>query len=317
MIYEDGPSQTCLNFKNNADDFLKKYLEHKKSTLLSNAIVWYEKALNVDGLTDEDNDTRVAILANRSQAHLYANNYRSAYTDATRVLSFNPSHVKAAFRGMTAALALQKPQEVLNIYDTFSKIVSKVPATIEDLVQKARTLQEELRRKQLHTEKLQAEKDAKKAAFSQLLTAFNLCMGPSLVGIADDCTEGPPLWIDSDSGNDLLFAKVLLLYPEFNTTDFLQEVSLSACGEDILAHILEKPLPQDSQNVYTVKDCELYYRMSDQGHWDGEWKEVPRKRPLITVMSKKKNSYIIPKVVTFFVMVRSSEFRRRFASNEA
>ncbi|KAL0209809.1 hypothetical protein P9112_009893 [Eukaryota sp. TZLM1-RC] len=308
LVYEDPPPQVCINFKNNADDYLKKYTETKKKQFLKNALTWYDKAMTVDGLTEEDEPTRVLVLANRCQAHLYAHNYRSALADGLRVLKFSPSHVKAAYRAMTAAFELKQPDIVVSLYNNISKHCTSLPKSLHTLYQKASVLEQQLQKKREYEQQQIQIKEQKLQQYEDLLERHGVLIGPSLVNIADDCVSNTDLPFWEQDGQ--LFGKILLFFPEFNTSDLLKEVCFDASCEDILSHVFEVPL----SNEYTFDNVDLYYRQSnnEQQIWSGDWIKIPRSMELRKLVGRRKYKYICPKVCSFFVFVTGGEFARRF-----
>ncbi|KAL0213054.1 hypothetical protein RCL1_006680 [Eukaryota sp. TZLM3-RCL] len=310
MIYEDPPNVIATNFKNNADDFLKQYNEHKKRVFLKNSIHWYDKALLVEGLTDEHIDVKILILSNRSQAHLYAGNHRSALNDAQRVLGCNPAHVKAAYRGMTAAVHLRKPQIALEIYQHLSKNTTSIPKTITSLKDQALSQIKELETIYANRKALAEAKANEEAEYRSLLQSLDIKLSNLCVSnVAEEYIQDDKcLW---RSENDLC-GKIVLLYPEYNTSDFLRDVSLMVSPNDLLSFILDERPSWDEDEQYKPEKCALYYRKTEENVWDGKWTMIHPEQPIIASITISKLKYTIPKVLTFYVLPTNTKYAREF-----
>lgn len=256
----------------------------------------------------DDAEMNASLYNNRSAAHWHLKNFRSALFDSERALSFNPDHVKARLRAAKSALEVDK-------YDTCiehcQKLLEKQPKDKEiiDLMntaKKKKLVQDRDGRKKERLDKKNEEvKEGIIKAIIDRKIRISKCddeddidlskLEPSLPGAEDSIVH---------IKDGVLYWPILLLYPEYQLTDFIKE-----CPENVpLLNQLEQvfPAPWDEGNKYSCNSVNVYFEGYD-------------KMPHIIDSSKKLADLLVTKYFelkagtpAFFILPRGSVIESRF-----
>ncbi|XP_026728194.1 tetratricopeptide repeat protein 4-like [Trichoplusia ni] len=294
---ENTPVELAGNYKEDGNFNFK----HKNYRL---AIMGY-----TEGIKQRCNDAELnaSLYNNRAASHWHLKNYRSALFDSEKALTFNPNHAKARLRAAKSALEVAK-------YDTCIEHCQKLLETskdneVQELLQtakKKKLLQErDQRKRERGKQRAEEQKDSLIKTIIERGIKISKCededdidlskLEPTLPGAQDSI-----VYVE----NGQLRWPVLILYPEYQITDFLkacpEEVSLTAQLEQVF------PAPWDEDNKYRCASVNIYYEGYD-------------KMPHIINPSKKladllTERYFELKAGTpaFFVVVRGSDIERKF-----
>lgn len=232
---------------------------------------------------------------------------RSALFDSERALTFNPNHSKARLRAAKSALEVAK-------YDTCIEHCEKLleaqkDKEVTELLNKAKKqkIQQERdqRKKERKNEKKTEQKELVIKAIIERGIKISKCddeddidlskLEPSLPGAQDAI-------VHVEDG--ILKWPVLLLYPEYQMTDFIR-----ACPENVaLRSQLDQvfPAPWDEENKYNCSKINVYFEGYD-------------KMPHVIDPSKNLGDLLVTKYFelkagtpAFFVLPRGSNIERRF-----
>ena len=132
-----------------------------------------------------------------------------------------------------------------------------------------------------------------------------------------NATSGARVWFDADF--DELHWPVLLLYPEDAQSDFIQDVAES---EALMPHLIEmfgvqgeNAPPWDDKGRYCAPRLAVYAPFPDPEEADGREVVTTLKPelPLLPQLVKAQTKgYVIPGVPVLHVVVRGSEYERRY-----
>lgn len=252
-------------------------------------------------------EINASLYNNRAACHWHLKNYRSSLFDSEKALTFNPEHTKARIRAAKSALEVAK-------YDTCIEHCQKLLLTskekeiteILNKAKKSKMIQERDQRKnERRTAKENEQKDLVIKAIIDRGIKISKCddeddidlskLEPSLPGAQDSIVH-----ID----NGILKWPILLLYPEYQLTDFIKD-----CPENVsLLLQLQQvfPAPWDENNKYHCNSINVYFEGYD-------------KMPHIVAPSKNLSELLVEKYFelkagtpAFFVLPKGSAIERRF-----
>ncbi|RLN98937.1 hypothetical protein BBJ28_00016544 [Nothophytophthora sp. Chile5] len=283
------------------------------------------------------------IYSNRAAVHLELKNYASCRSDAAKAVAYDPSNVKAFFRGAKASRMLRKPQDTLRYCeeglkrDPENKLLLKLQKEGIQLVEELRVENQkrdfEHKKRRAFTEK-----------YRQLCAARGVRVGRALVDDERVRQYEGKADLDAESGH--MYWPVLFLYDEHGSSDFVQ---LFGEQDTIIEH-LANMFPEDgpfaewdakheyvASNlvVYAAADMVLPFVSPEEWHvaLSGEketdaaevsrlrreeqleaksqfWFEVASFCTLHQLLSHEK--YVVPGVPVLNVFVRGSEALENF-----
>ncbi|CAM0876270.1 unnamed protein product [Alopecurus aequalis] len=328
-------------YKEQGNHFVKMGRKH-----YADAVDCYTKAIAQMGALSAPNPDASVLFANRAHVNLLLGNHRRALDDAEQAIRLSPSNVKAHYRAVKAAIALDLLPEAASFC---RRGLEQDPGN------------EELKKFLSQVEAQQREQDRQRAKVAQAVSAAkdllaaiekrSLRLGKAafqeLTGV-----KKPKL---DEQG--VLHWPVLLLYPEVMSSDFIEdfpETDLFSQHLDVISLKTSPPLPWDENHAYTRETIELYCQ-ADEGTplskseilkyllegtvdskslpeiLDGEdgehdtgkgstvkpsregsakWIRVKEGKTLQDALQHK--DYIIPAIPVFFVVSRKSSFYSEF-----
>lgn len=253
-------------------------------------------------------DINASLYNNRAASHWHLKNYRSALFDSEKALTFNPNHTKARLRAAKAALEVIK-------YDTCIEHCQKLLES-ENKDKEIVELLNTAKKKKLQYERDQRKKERKNAKDSEqkeLVIKAIIERGIKISKCDDeddiDLSKLEPSLPGSQDAivhieDGVLRWPILLLYPEYQMTDFIRD-----CPENVpLLNQLEQlfPAPWDEENKYSCSKINVYFEGYD-------------KMPHVINLSKNLGDLLLTKYFelkagtpAFFVLLRGSIIERRF-----
>ena len=263
LMVEDTPEEAALASKDRGNDEVKK----KTKAGYRAAVGHYTLGLEARG---GDAGVNAALHANRAHAHLQLENFGRALWDCECCLRLQPGHVKALHRGATAALRLAPADSSLRRArraaelalegarqdpgnTQFLRLVADAEALLLKL-QEARAAEDDRRR--------WAER------MDEAIKRRALAVGPPAL-YADIVPGGKDAAsVEQDARTGELHWPVLVLYPEFHESDFIQDVPETDAVAAHLDVLLADGVPWDAQGVYTRASTRLYYMTHCVVEWD-------------------------------------------------
>ncbi|CAG4939442.1 unnamed protein product [Colias eurytheme] len=294
---ENTPLELATNYKEDGNFNFK----HKNYRL---AILGYTEGIKI---RSDDPEINASLYNNRAASHWHLKNYRSALFDSEKALTFNSNHDKARLRAAKSAMEIGMYEKCIEHCEKLlEKSSDKDVLDLLNMAKKKKMLKErDERKKERTSKKNQEQKDAIIKAIIERGIKLSNCededdidlskLEPTLPGAHDAI-------VHIEDG--ILKWPVLLLYPEYQMTDFIK-----GCPENVpLASQLEQlfPAPWDEDNKYKISSVNVYFEGSDK---------MPH------VVDARKNlgdllvsKYFLLKAGTpaFFVLPRGSVVERRF-----
>lgn len=248
-----------------------------------------------------------SLYNNRAASHWHLKNYRSALYDSEKALTFNSDHTKARIRAAKSAFEIANYTKCIELCQ---KVLQQTKENeITKLLDKAKSKKliqdRDLRKRERIDAKNSEQKDSVIQAIIERGIKISKCddeddidlsiLEPSLPGAQDAIVH---------IENGILRWPILLLYPEYQMTDFIR-----ACPENVsLLCQLEQvfPAPWDENNQYSVDKINVYFEGYD-------------KMPHIVNASKNLGDLLVAKYFelkagtpAFFVLPGGSVIERRF-----
>jgi len=307
-------------------------------------------------------------LANLAAIYLARNKHISVVSSCERALQLWPDNAKAAFRAAKSCIALGRAAAALEFAEIGRSAAPPAAASpaaqpraavpgasapaataatagaagaagavgaaapppaaaadpFEALVREASALLARQERMALATRAEQAARDAALQAVRDGCMQRNIRVGPPLYATAMRRTAARP-YLDAD---ECMHWPVLLLYPQFSQTDFVEDVAESASLGDVLAAVMPRGAPRaawDTRGEYVegnvdvffkthpcapLKFAEWWTRAAEAEGAQETWQTsrlvlVPPHAPLLFALIQP--GYVVADIPCFYVVARSSE----------
>ena len=215
LIYDEPPETVAQNFKTNGNEALGR-------GLLADAVIFYTKGLEME--TGVSGKLRAILFSNRAQCYLKLRKYPEAFSDSRKALFLDASSSKAAYRGAVAS-------ERLGLWKDGLLFVSRgldLAATDEE-----RTLFSHY--KDIFTQnKKEAEISQSRISDSdRILTSLLVERNISLVKEVYSYPGNTAAKVQLSEDRKSLLFPILMLYDEFNQSDWMLQVQEDASILDI------------------------------------------------------------------------------------
>lgn len=300
------------------------FAKDKGNAAFKKGRAWWPQALELysKGLRErgDDDATNAALLANRAAIHLSFKNHRHALNDSLASLRLAPANAKAARRAALSAHALGELDEATRACALALELLE--PAAGEPPhadVAELRALSAQIdaaRRARAEVQQLELAKQLVEAELQRAIAARGITLAP----FRDEATRaqlvgehsGARVWWDADE--DELHWPVLLLYPHYQQTDFLQDVCETTRVLDILAQVLPADGPRapwDARGEYAEESVNVYLA---PGNADQKPRQV-RLDVSIAELTREEET-VVPGVPMLLVLARGSAYEREWRRQE-
>ncbi|MES1912042.1 MAG: hypothetical protein MHM6MM_004384 [Cercozoa sp. M6MM] len=224
---------------------------------------------------DEDEDIDIdqtpapqlvsTVYSNRALVHLRMQNYGRCFNDCVNALKLNADNIKAMYFAAKACMALTKPQEALVFLHRACALFpdKREVVALRDSAQAA--VEKDERRKVRQEVDKQADAE-RKATLDRVIREHGV---KEAEGTLFDLSHYQPT-VQYDADADTLHWPVLLVYDEYEQTDFI-----AACSEQhrLVDHLSQMfpphgaLAPWDTKNAYTLPKIEVYFRDERRGKY--------------------------------------------------
>jgi len=253
------------------------------------------------------------LYTNRAAANYRIGNYRSALNDCIEARKFQPNHLKAIVRGAMCHVELKQFREAITWCDEALQM-----SPTDEKMKNLRAKADKLMREQETTKRRELAVERKKTREQQQILAAVEKRGIILPGndgsaTASSCLfslkshhpSGAEVYLNSDG---VLLWPVMLLYPEYGETDFIEAFSeLSLFSEHLEVMFgAEKPA-WDVNDKYKPDHLQVFFESKqERGLY-----EVDVDSTLLSALQHKQ--YVVHDgIPCFLVVVRDSPFARHF-----
>eukprot|EP00933_Yihiella_yeosuensis_P083710 TRINITY_DN97964_c0_g1_i1.p1 TRINITY_DN97964_c0_g1~~TRINITY_DN97964_c0_g1_i1.p1 ORF type:complete len:403 (-),score=101.60 TRINITY_DN97964_c0_g1_i1:110-1270(-) len=316
LLY-DGQSaeESAEHFKNQGNEAMKFTGSH---VALQNALAYYTKGLEMEC---KDEKLNSVLHSNRAAVSLKLGEWVKCVEDCRIAIRKNSDNLKAYFRAARASEALSLAKQGLLFCDGALKISPKEP----DLLRLQKQLLEMKKKQDASAEEMLAkdrkeaeEKAADDAAVVEFLAMRGASLGPLLFDMAmyklsSGGRPPAPIVIEDEDGPGIQWP-LLLLYDEYNQTDFVKTFDERLCFQEQLRVMFPEDghIEWDHQNKYELDKLVAYmeYYPKEESS-DSTLTEVDLTAPVWQILQEKR----IPPCLVFHVMVGGSPAHTVFVKN--
>ncbi|XP_044261369.1 DNA polymerase interacting tetratricopeptide repeat-containing, protein of 47 kDa [Tribolium madens] len=247
---ENEPEELAIAYKDDGNFNFK----HKKYRM---AIISYTEGIRAKCGNSEIEAT---LYNNRSAAHFFLGNYRSALLDAETALKLKPDYDKALVRAANCCYKSGKYDKAVDYCD---KILEKNKANQE--VQKLRQMslnekkikERDERRREMAEKKSQKEEEM---IIGEILKRGINIEGRENLNLAKLEPQFPQLFNSRMTIKDgRLVWPVILFYPEYKIMDYIQEFDEGDTFFEQLSQVFETRPEWDAEGKYRVEKLNVYF----------------------------------------------------------
>ncbi|XP_055707055.1 DNA polymerase interacting tetratricopeptide repeat-containing, protein of 47 kDa [Phlebotomus papatasi] len=253
---ENTPEELAANYKEDGNFHMK----HRKYRI---SIFSYTEGIRAKC---ENNELNAALYNNRSAAHFFLKNYRSALLDAQKALELKPDYKKAHIRAAKCAEALQKYDLCVELCDQIlsgdsgEKDILKLRQTCcarkAEKERQERKLAAEQKRKLDEQQKTINEIKKRKIRFEEIENQTFTDITMDILKPKYAPVEDFPVCLSPDGQ---LCWPVVFCFPEYNVSDFQQQLDESFTLADCIQDILFENEDRDEEGKYNIDNVRVYY----------------------------------------------------------
>ncbi|KFB37809.1 AGAP012044-PA-like protein [Anopheles sinensis] len=284
----------------------KFYMQHRKFRL---AVMSYTEALRYKV---GDASYKATLYNNRSAANYMLHNYRSSLQDAQKAVELKPDYDKARWRAAQCASALDRFELCVELCDT---ILQRDPANGAAIELRKSCLSRKSEKQRNERKEARQERE-KEDQWNRTVTELRKRsvkfeernalederkLKPRLAPLADF-----PVSCDKDG---ILHWPAVFCYPEFQTTDFQQQLSEDTTMIQVLEQLFEEPLDCDRKGVYRPNKVNVYY----ENRILGFAYLIDAKKTIKQILAEK-TFVVYQGTLTFYILVKGSEQEQAFVN---
>eukprot|EP00036_Acanthoecidae_sp_10tr_P010671 CAMPEP_0182917798 /NCGR_PEP_ID=MMETSP0105_2-20130417/1713_1 /TAXON_ID=81532 ORGANISM="Acanthoeca-like sp., Strain 10tr" /NCGR_SAMPLE_ID=MMETSP0105_2 /ASSEMBLY_ACC=CAM_ASM_000205 /LENGTH=418 /DNA_ID=CAMNT_0025054817 /DNA_START=83 /DNA_END=1339 /DNA_ORIENTATION=- len=319
MIHEDStPESRAESHKDHGNSLLA---EAKKMKGVSKKVktAEFKKVLQAydAALAEECKDAKLTsvIHSNKAAVNLLLGNRRTAINDCKAAIELNPENVKAYWRGCTANVQLEHYDAAIEFADGGLRIDptnKTLAAERQKAVKEKGAINKKARQKAAQVRKKEKKDAELLAAFKSRRLKFQkpveIELDVSMKGVR---AAGGEVFIDDQRQ---LHWPMILLYPEHQQTDFIQDCAETHAFEDHLA-IMFNPkdsIPWDAENKYKAGALSVYFET--QPERDYMKTKLVRVQPDVMLGEAIQDARytLVDLTPAFFVLATGSPFEKKF-----
>ncbi|KNE67409.1 hypothetical protein AMAG_11874 [Allomyces macrogynus ATCC 38327] len=301
LIYDGTPEEIADNFKNQGNDMFRDGKHH-----YPHAIQYYTQ-----GIDQKCKDAKLnsVLYANRAAVNLELGNLRKCVNDCLRAIEHNPTNIKAYYRAGRAYHQLEKYDEAVSAF-THGLAADPNNGSIKvalEAAQKAKLARDAKDAEKRAQQEYEAQQEALVAA---VMKKRGIRSGTVLAQLpnAEYASHRPSY----DPTTDTLTVPCLILYPEFNQSDFITHFPVESTFAEQLAPVLdEAAAPWDPQHTYRSATTDVYFLTFNEDPNLRRLVKVGKKNTLQSVL-KLSWSCVVNGVVEFLVLHRNNQFCKEY-----
>ncbi|KAG5343214.1 TTC4 protein, partial [Acromyrmex heyeri] len=251
---ENTPEELANNYKEDGN-FNYKYKKYRL------AILSYTTGIKTKC---KDDDLMAQLYNNRAAAHFMLQNYRSCLNDCKLALKFKPQYPKALSRAATCSFHIKDYDQCIDLCDQFldqsptDKTILKLRS--DSVIAKERLQRD--KRKQERAEKKSDKEDEKLLeTISRKGINLELTNDKQKLELRDLEPQVPQIAqsrVHFDEKDKLVWP-VMILYPETQQTDFIQNFHEDMLLIEQLIELFEEPPEWDVKHRYTIENINVYF----------------------------------------------------------
>ncbi|XP_006612590.1 DNA polymerase interacting tetratricopeptide repeat-containing, protein of 47 kDa isoform X2 [Apis dorsata] len=302
---ENTPEELANNYKEDGN-FNFKYKKYRL------AILSYTEGIRTKC---KDVDLMAQLYNNRAAAHFMLKNYRSSLNDCKLALKLKSNYTKTLNRAATCCLYIK---DYDNCIDFCDQLLDESPTDkiILHLKSQAVAARDRLKRDKRKQDRLEKQLNKKEEELLNIIkrNKINLELieenkNPDLKDLEPQIPQIAQNRVHLDAQNKLIWP-VMILYPETQQTDFIQNFHEDTLLIEQLEQLFNEPPEWDSQKRYILQNINVYFEGKDKC----SLYKVDIDQSLGKIL---QNEQFIVRGGTpaFLIFVKSSEAEKRFLMN--
>lgn len=232
---------------------MDKYKEIKDNNLIINAMAEVQEGIQKLEKAKIKDDLFWRLIRKRADLQFMVKNWSNALEDYMPLLSENPSEqiILNSFDCFIALRNIQKATRMITLLKSVnSKRTEEKQIELQDC---EKAIETDLSKMNL----LKNYKDEEQRFILDQLTKRKIKLLPQYHNIPGHIEA--PIYLD-EAGD--LHLPLLIVYPEYEITDYMQDINEHSTIEDCLRRLLESPLPWDKTNVYTFENICTFFEVN-------------------------------------------------------
>ncbi|XP_050524459.1 DNA polymerase interacting tetratricopeptide repeat-containing, protein of 47 kDa-like [Daktulosphaira vitifoliae] len=225
------------------------------------AIMCYQEGLRLEF---ENNQLRAQMYNNMSASHYFLKNYRSSLKAAQEALLLKPDYEKTIMRAINCCLYLKKYDECMEYCDKYLKQVPDDITVInikKEALKSKKIMEKDLRKLM----KIQKQQDTEKQNLLDELNKRNLVIfggkSSSIKDLSVLDPKVPGLVQKVHLIDNRLVWPVTFLYPEYQTSDIVQEFHEDSLFYNHLLEIFSERPEWDVDGKYNADSVNIYFEV--------------------------------------------------------
>lgn len=256
---ENTPEELANNYKEDGN-FNFKYKKYRL------AILSYTEGIRTKC---KDVDLMAQLYNNRAAAHFMLKNYRSSLNDCKLALKLKSNYIKALNRAATCCLYIK---DYDNCIDFCDQLLDESPTDkiILHLKSQAIAARDRLKRDKRKQDRLEKQLNKKEEELLNIIkrNGINLELteenkNPDLKDLEPQVPQIAQNRVHLDAQNKLIWP-VMILYPETQQTDFIQNFHEDTLLIEQLEQLFNEPPEWDSQKRYILQNINVYFEGKDK-----------------------------------------------------
>ncbi|XP_016918151.2 DNA polymerase interacting tetratricopeptide repeat-containing, protein of 47 kDa [Apis cerana] len=302
---ENTPEELANNYKEDGN-FNFKYKKYRL------AILSYTEGIRTKC---KDIDLMAQLYNNRAAAHFMLKNYRSSLNDCKLALKLKSNYTKALNRAATCCLYVK---DYDNCIDFCDQLLDESPTDkiILHLKSQAVAARDRLKRDKRKQDRLEKQLNKKEEELLNIIkrNGINLELNeenknPDLKDLEPQVPQIAQNRVHLDAQNKLIWP-VMILYPETQQTDFIQNFHEDTLLIEQLEQLFNEPPEWDSQKRYILQNINVYFEGKDKC----SLYKVDIGQSLGKILQDEQ--FIVRGgTPAFLIFVKSSEAEKRFLMN--
>jgi hypothetical protein len=271
LKYEGKPEDVAIELLDKSKEFLEKYKSTKNFLSLKESM--YNICNSIEHVKEDStvpDSVKFDLFFFRSEIQLMVKNYGYAVEDLKWAL-FYQKNDEAYMRLIECYIQLESYEKALKTIRNRKKTILETEPTshslkLYDLEEaKVKSLEKQLLKNLENLATFKNKENADKLKLYDLLMRKGIKVNTGNVNMYNIPQNAQAnIYLDDDK---ILHFPVFIIYEEFNTTDYIQDVEENSTISDILQILLgeENSLPFDKEKKYNLNTSICYYENS---HYD-------------------------------------------------
>ena len=277
MMYEDTPEEIATNFKNHGNEAYREI--QKDPRKMQEALVWYTKGLEVEGISEQ---LKTTLLLNRAAVFISNEHYCNAVFDSLEALKLDPSNVKGYHRCGKALFLLNKKDSAIRYLNSGLEL----DPSNENLLQLKKLITESSsNRKVQYSLPSDVQQYLHRYKIKNIKQEEWVC---SEVDLSSFLHNNSITTIKKEGGREYLSFPILFFYPFYKQTDFVGECRESLTLQDYIELVFSEKAAWDSEHLYVdYEEFEAFYECYHSSQpINTSIKKIPLTIPLSSLLTK-------------------------------